>query len=135
MIILRDFNQEKKLDRVWYESSNIFYSECEDIPNELKVLRVVFKNGSAYEYHDVDVNDYVMFLKGGLDGSNGKALNEFIKKKKCPYTKIDTLKKEELEEEMKQIKEERLRIIKEDAEKHLMNQVNDAIKNGNTTNE
>lgn len=120
MILLREFNKEKKLDRVWYQSSNIFYSECEDRLNELKVLRVVFNNGAAYEYSDVDVNDYVMFLKGGLDGSNGKALNEFIKKKKCPYHRIDTLNKEELQKEMVEIKEARNKMVIEDATNHLM---------------
>ena len=36
---------ENKLDRTWYQSSNILYSECDDKENELKTLRIVFKNG------------------------------------------------------------------------------------------
>ena len=106
MILCRDYNEEKKLDRVWYQSSSIFYSECEDRLNELKVLRVVFNNGSTYQYNDVDVNDYVMFVHGGLDGSNGKALNKFIKPK-CEFIKLDNSNKEMLTEEMNNIIEKR----------------------------
>ena len=79
MIILRDYNEEKRLDRAWYSSSNIVYSECDDNKDNYKTLRVVFKNGSCYEYKNIDVMDYLMFMHGGLDGSNGKALNKFIK--------------------------------------------------------
>ena len=104
MILIREYNEEKKLDRVWYDSSNIFYSECEDGDTEKKVLRVVFKNGATYQYHDVDVNDYVMFIAGGIDNSNGKALNEFIKKKRCPYERIEDYDKGRLINEMNEIK-------------------------------
>jgi len=89
MLLFRDYNEEKRLDRAWFKSSNVFYSECEDRENELKVLRVTYNNGATYEYSNVDVNDYVMFLAGGLEGSHGKALNEFIKKKNCPYRKLE----------------------------------------------
>lgn len=104
MILYRDYNEEKRLDRVWYSSSNILYSECEDIPNELKVLRVMFKNGSSYEYKDVDVNDYVMFVRGGLDGSNGSAFYKFIKGK-YEFKKIETLKKDEIVSELNSLLE------------------------------
>lgn len=113
MILHRDYNQENRLDRVWYESSNVFYSECEDKENELKTLRVVFKNGATYEYKDVDVNDYVSFVHGGVDGSNGRALNYFIKKYECK--RIDDSNKEQLTEEMN-------RLIKEKKEKLLAEQ-------------
>lgn len=95
MIIYRKYDKEQRLDRVWYESSSIVYSECEDIKDDFKILRVVFKNGGHYEYKGVDVNDYVMFVHGGLDGSNGKALNTFIKKK-CEYTKLENANLEEI---------------------------------------
>ncbi len=81
MIIYRDYNEDAGLDRVWYTSSSVIYSECDDKKDSLKTLRVTFKNGSTYEYYDVDVNDYVMFVHGGTDGSNGKALHKFIKGK------------------------------------------------------
>lgn len=82
MILLREFNEETKIDAIWYDSSMIVYSECYDNPNNpLKELSVTFKNGATYKYLDVDVNDYVMFVHGGIEDSNGKALNKFIKPK------------------------------------------------------
>ena len=87
MIIFRYYDEDERIDRAWYDSSNVLYSECEDKVNELKVLRVVFKNGATYVYKNVNVNDYLMFMAGGLDGSNGKALNKFIKAK-CECEKV-----------------------------------------------
>lgn len=81
MIKYRDYNKEKHLDRAWYDSSNIVYSECDDNENDFKTLRIVFKNGGKYEYKKVDVKDYLMFMAGGLDGSNGKAFYKFIRPK------------------------------------------------------
>lgn len=81
MLKFRFYDKDAKKDYAWYDSSNIVYSECDDRDNDYKTLRVVFKNGSTYEYTNVDVNDYVMFLHGGMEGSNGKALNKFIKPK------------------------------------------------------
>jgi len=106
MIIHRDYDQEKRLDRVWYNSSNVFYSECEDVVDDYKILRVVFNNGATYEYRNVDVNDYVMFVRGGLDGSNGRALNKFIKPK-CECERIEDLGKEKLTEELNRLLEEK----------------------------
>ena len=98
MIICRNYSEEKRLDKVWYNSSNVIYSECDDNIDALKTLRVTFKNGATYQYSDVDVNDYVMFVHGGLDGSNGKALNKFIKPKyKCERigdSDLNTIKEE-----------------------------------------
>lgn len=104
MVLLREYDEEKKLDRVWYKSSNIVYSECEDRQDEYKVLRVVFKNGATYQYNKVDVNDYVMFVHGGTDGSNGKALNKFIKPK-CEFEKLENMDVSELDKEMQLILE------------------------------
>jgi hypothetical protein len=106
MIIHRDYDQEKRLDRVWYNSTNVFYSECEDVVDDYKILRVVFNNGATYEYRNVDVNDYVMFVRGGLDGSNGRALNKFIKPK-CECERIEDLGKERLTEELNKLLEEK----------------------------
>ena len=79
MILFREFDDKNKIDRIWYDSSMIVYSECFDNPSTpLKELIVTFKNGGTYKYLDVDVNDYVMFVHGGIDGSNGKALNKHI---------------------------------------------------------
>ena len=89
MITFRYYDEEKKVDHVWYDSSNILYSECDDIPDSLKTLRITFKGGDTYRYDDVDVNDYVLFASGGPDASNGKAFNRFIRKYK--YEKIDKI--------------------------------------------
>ncbi len=114
MIKHRDYDQEKRLDRVWYDSTNVFYSECEDIVDDYKILRVVFNNGATYEYKNVDVNDYVMFVRGGLDGSNGKALNKYIKPK-CECERIEDLGKEKLTEELN-------RLLEEKKQKKLLNE-------------
>lgn len=106
MIIARDYDKEKRLDRVWYDSSNILYTECDDIENSLKTLRVTFKNGSTYQYDDVDVNDYVLFIHGGTDGSNGKTLNKVIKPK-YEFKRLDDKKPEELLTEMNELLEKK----------------------------
>ena len=65
------------LDRAWYSSSNIVYSECEDRDNELKVVRVVFSTGRMYQYSGVNVFDYLHFRDAE---SQGKAFNQYIRK-------------------------------------------------------
>ena len=67
------------VDKTWYDSSNVIYTECIDHDNKPKTLKVVFSNGTQYEYKDVDVRDYVVFKN---DSSQGKALNRLIKEKK-----------------------------------------------------
>lgn len=105
MILFRDFNEEEKMDRIWYESSMIVYSECYDTPDSpLKDLVVTFKNGATYKYIDVNVNDYVMFVHGGLDNSNGKALNKYIKPK-CECIRLEDKNINELMDDMEQRKE------------------------------
>lgn len=106
MIIFRDYDKENKIDRVWFESTNVIYSECDDNDNDYKTLRVTFKGGATYEYKKVDVNDYMMFISGGLDGSNGKALNQFIKPK-CECVKIEAKNLQELSEELERRRAEK----------------------------
>ncbi len=85
-----------ELDRTWYDSSNIKYSECIDKENELKKVKVVFKNGTQYQYSDVDVRDYLFFRDAP---SQGKALNQYIKEKKYPYEKLENADIAKLDEE------------------------------------
>ena len=87
MIVFRYYDKDACVDHAWYDSSNVLYSRCEDKKDDYKQLTVVFKNGGTYHYKDVDVNDYLMFMAGGLDGSNGKALNKFIKPK-CEFERL-----------------------------------------------
>ena len=120
MVIYRDYNQEARLDRIWYDSSNILYSECDDKLNELKTLRVTFKNGATYEYSNVDVNDYLMFVNGGLDGSNGKALNKYIKPK-CEFKKLNDIEPTTIINECKHLIEEKQKLSQNSEEKDVRN--------------
>jgi len=104
MILFRKYDKEKRIDKAWYDSSNIVYSECDDHVNALKTLRVVFKTGDMYEYENVDVNDYLMFMAGGLDGSNGKAFFKFIRNK-YEGVKLEPVNLEELKVKMEELKE------------------------------
>jgi hypothetical protein len=104
MLLYREYDSEKKLDRAWFHSTNVVYSECDDIVDGLKILRVTFKGGATYQYKDVAVGDYLMFMTGGLDGSNGKALNKYIKPK-YEYARIEDRDINELNEEMNRLKE------------------------------
>lgn len=83
--------------RTWYQSSNIKYSECVDNDNALKTLRVVFNNGTQYQYEKVDVKDFLLFRE---DASQGKALNKYIKAKGYEYKKIEDVNIDDLEKEL-----------------------------------
>lgn len=93
-----------KLDKCWYDSSNVLYSQCVDNENDFKDLQIVFKDGRTYLYQNVNVNDYVLFK---TDVSQGKALNKYILKKykglRLSDTNLDMLfeEKEKLLEEKK----------------------------------
>lgn len=91
----RIFNlYQNDLDRAWYSSSNIVYSECDDKENELKVLRVVFSTGRMYQYEGVNVFDYLKFRDSD---SQGKAFNQYIRKydaKRLEDADLDKIQKE-----------------------------------------
>lgn len=102
MIITSDYNKKEHTDKVWYESSNVYYSEfVEDETENKGDLYVTFKGGITYKYKDVIMSDYLLFKHGGLDGSQGKALNSFIKKK-YEFEKMEEIKNIEHMEEEKQ---------------------------------
>ena len=84
-------------DKTWYQSSNIRYSECIDHDNELKTLKVVFNNGTQYQYKKVDVQNYLLFRDAS---SQGKALNEYIKPKGYEYEKMENADMQSLEDEL-----------------------------------
>ena len=66
---------ENDVDKAWYDSSTVVYSECDDKENSLKTVKVVFKNGSTYLYKDVKVNDYLLFRESA---SQGKAIHRIF---------------------------------------------------------
>lgn len=94
MITFRYYDKDEKVDRIWYSSSNILYSECDDKTDDFKELRITFKNGDTYAYKKVDVNDYVLFAHGGIDASNGKAFWKIIR----PKYEAEKIGKKTLEE-------------------------------------
>jgi hypothetical protein len=88
---------ETDVEKMWYQSSNIKYSECIDHDNELKTLKVVFNNGTQYKYKKVDVQNYLLFRDAS---SQGKALNEYIKPKGYEYEKMENADMQSLEDEL-----------------------------------
>lgn len=90
-----DNSKNPEIDYVWYDSSNVVYSELIDYDNKKKELKIVFGKGQTYLYKDVDVNDYTMF-KNSL--SNGEAFHKFIKK--YPSEKLDNTDLNEVNNKM-----------------------------------
>ena len=80
MILKKKYLEKERIQKVWYDSSMIVYSEMKE--NELENigdLTITFKNGSTYVYMDVSFEDYLVFIGGGTDASQGKTLNKIIK--------------------------------------------------------
>lgn len=74
-------NYTNSVDRTWYDSSNIIYSECFDTQDDNnRNVKIVFKGGRTYMYSDVTPLDYVMFRDSQ---SQGKVFNTMIKKYPC----------------------------------------------------
>ena len=100
MILKTVYDDKKHIEKTWYDSSSVFYSEFVEHENDnFGELFVTFKNGGTYLYKNVDmVHDYILFKNGGPYASQGKALNEFIKKKyqfeKCENRDIQLLTEE-----------------------------------------
>ena len=88
MILKKKYIEDKKTQQVWYDSTMLSYSEMREDEFENKgELIIIFKNGTAYSYKDVSFEDYLIFLGGGTDASQGKTLNKIIKGK-YEYEKI-----------------------------------------------
>ena len=85
------------VDKTWYNSSNVIYSECIDHDNKPKTLKVVFSNGTQYEYKNVDVRDFLLFRESE---SQGKALNRLIKEKNYEYEKLENANLDEINDEL-----------------------------------
>ena len=82
MILKKIYDEKTKTQKVWYDSTMIVYTEMvEDECENKGDLYVTFKNGSTYVYRDVAFEDYILFIAGGTDASQGKTLNKVIKSK------------------------------------------------------
>ena len=95
-MLLFSYYIEDKMDKAWFDSSNIYYSECDESDTQFKTVRVIFKNGAIYQYEQVKVFDWTMFKNAE---SQGKKLNELFKKAGYKYEKIGTANIEELQDE------------------------------------
>ena len=68
-----------------------------DKDNEMKTLKVVFNNGSQYQYNKVHVQDYVLFKNSA---SQGKSLNQYIKAKGYEYEKLEDANIDSIDNEL-----------------------------------
>ena len=95
-MLLFSYYIEDKMDKAWFDSSNIYYAECDESDTQFKTVRVIFKNGAIYQYEQVKVFDWTMFKNAE---SQGKKLNELFKAAGYKYEKIGTANIEELQDE------------------------------------
>ena len=95
-MLLFSYYIEDKMDKAWFDSSNIYSDECDESDTQFKTVRVIFKNGAIYQYEQVKVFDWTMFKNAE---SQGKKLNELFKKAGYKYEKIGTANIEELQDE------------------------------------
>ena len=106
MILKKIYLEKEKLQKVWYDSSMILYTEMKEDENENKGdLTVTFKNGATYTYLDVSFEDYMVFIGGGTDASQGKTLNKVIKNK-YEFKRIEDKNVELIMEELNKKEEE-----------------------------
>ena len=108
MILKKIYDEKTKTQRVWYDSTMIAYTEMVEDEYENKgTLYVTFKNGSTYVYKDVAFEDYVLFIGGGTDASQGKTLNKVIKSK-YEFEKGEPKNVQDLIDEMHRLDEEEM---------------------------
>lgn len=101
MIRYSKYDKDTRTDKVWYESSTVYFSKFIENENDnYGQLYITFKNGATYHYTDVDMpTDYILFKTGGIDASHGKTLNSRIKSK-YEYTRLEDLNIKDLEIEL-----------------------------------
>ena len=105
MILKKIYDEKTKTQKVWYDSSMIKYSEMKEYDDEnCGDLYVTFNNGTTYKYTAVKFEDYVLFVGGGTDASQGKTLNKVIKGK-YEYEKIGNADMDKIYEELNKTEE------------------------------
>lgn len=111
MILKKIYLEDEKIQKVWYESSMIVYSEMKENEFEnIGDLTITFKNGATYVYLDVTFEDYMVFIGGGTDASQGKTLNKVIKNK-YQYKRIEDRNVQELLNELHKKEEKSIKDI------------------------
>ena len=105
------YDKKTLTERVWHNSSMIKYTEMTEDPNEnYGDLTVVFNNGSTYKYKKVSLGDYVFMVSGGMNGSNGKAFNELVKKRGYEYEKISPIGQEYIDRGYEEVMRKQMEI-------------------------
>lgn len=111
MILKKVYDENTKTQKIWYDSSMIYYTEMvENDEENCGNLFVVFKNGQKYVYKDVRFEDYIVFINGGTDASQGKTINKVIKNK-YDYEKIGEVNMDELAAELQKQEDESFDIL------------------------
>lgn len=106
MILKKIYDEKTKTQKVWYDSTMIKYSEMVEYDNENKGdLYITFNNGTVYKYTGVKFEDYILFIGGGTDTSQGKTLNKVIKGK-YEYEKVGNADLAKINEELNRQEEE-----------------------------
>lgn len=111
MVLKKIYDEKTKTQKIWYDSSMIYYTEMVEDENEnCGNLFVVFKNGQKYVYKDVRYEDYIVFINGGTDASQGKTLNKVIKNK-YEYEKVGEAEMDALASELQKKEDDDLDIL------------------------
>lgn len=106
MILKKIYDENTKTQKVWFESTMILYTEMVEYENENKGdLFVTFKNGTTYKYTAVSFEDYLVFIGGGTDASQGKTLNKVIKGK-YEYEKIGDADVQKIKDELSRLEDD-----------------------------
>lgn len=107
MVLKKIYDEKTKTQKIWYDSTMILYTEMVEDESENKGdLFVTFNNGITYKYKDVSFEDYLVFVGGGTDASQGKTLNKVIKSK-YDYEKIGNADVEKIKADMNAAEEEK----------------------------
>jgi len=95
MIRYKTYDEDTRTQEMWVDSTMIYYTKMVENDDNTGSLYVTFKNGATYCYKEVTLEDYILFMGGGNDASQGKTLNKIIKPKysveKCENVSIDSL--------------------------------------------
>ena len=74
-VTFKHHDKENRIEKCWYDSSNLLFSEINDKEDALKAIKIVFKGGRTYSIKDVKINDYLLFRE---NVSQGTAYNKYL---------------------------------------------------------